>query len=318
MIINLLQHQVIFCGGKGGVGKTTVSGALALLAARQGKRVLLVSTDPAHSLGDLLETRLDDRPKAVEAGLWAVELDPERAADEYIAGVTQRLRDYVKPALYGEIERQMKLAREAPGAIEAALLERVAALIAEPPQGHDLIIFDTAPTGHTLRLLSLPESMAAWVEGLAGARRRGRSLADAFHGFAAGRRETADEERQARLASALEKRRRLFVNARERLRDPAVTAFVLVMTPERLPIEESRRAYSSLCEAGINVAGLLVNRVIPDDIDGDFLRQRREVERGYLEEIAEHFPDLPSILIPLMPRDVTRRHHLNDIVARFD
>ena len=163
---DLLERRILFVGGKGGVGKTTTAAALALLAAEQGRRVLVVSTDPAHSLGDIFARTLNDGETALAANLWGLEIDPDAAAERYINTVQRNMRDMVNPAMYGEIQRQMHLARLAPGTVEAALLERVSTLIAEARERFDLLIFDTAPTGHTLRLLSLPEIMAAWTDGL--------------------------------------------------------------------------------------------------------------------------------------------------------
>jgi arsenite/tail-anchored protein-transporting ATPase len=180
-------RRYLFVGGKGGVGKTTVAAALSVRLAQAGERVLLVSTDPAHSLGDLFDLRIGDREREVASGLRAREIDPAAEVDRYLERVKGNMRSFVRPGMYPEIERQMELARHSPGTEEAALLDRVADLMGG--QGHeetDRIVFDTAPTGHTLRLLALPEIMTAWTEGLLKSRDRSDAFGRALERLGAG------------------------------------------------------------------------------------------------------------------------------------
>ena len=126
MLNELLTRRLLFVGGKGGVGKTTTAAALALVAAERDRRCLLVSTDPAHSLADLFGRPIGHRETALTASLWALEIDPDRQADEHLETVKARMRRLVHPRSFAEINRQLDLARHAPGTMEAALLERVA------------------------------------------------------------------------------------------------------------------------------------------------------------------------------------------------
>src|SRR5690606_1251068 len=123
---------------------------------------LVVSTDPAHSLGDLWDRKIGDREVQLAPNLWGLELDPDAQVRAYLETVGETMRELVGPNMYPLIERQLELARLSPGAVEAAMLERIADMVVANDDRFDRIIFDTAPTGHTLRLLSLPEVMAAW------------------------------------------------------------------------------------------------------------------------------------------------------------
>jgi len=303
-------------GGKGGVGKTTTAAALALVAAERGRRCLLVSTDPAHSLADLFDRPIGHQEIMLTTSLWALEIDPDRQADTHLAMVKARMKRLVHPRLFAEIDRQLDLARLAPGTMEAAMLERVAEVMALAGDQYDQVIFDTAPTGHTVRLLSLPEIMAAWTDGLLGHRERSSRLGSALRHLGGGRVKgddlglvdaAADHDeggRDAELNALLQMRRRKFVRAREQLLDADMSAFLLVMNPDRLSMLETIKARDTLIRFSVPVTGLVVNRVLPGDADGAFLGARRRQEARYLEEIDRVFARLPRVRVPLLPDDV--------------
>lgn len=299
----LLLRPVTFFGGKGGVGKTTVAAAAALASADSGQRTLLVSTDPAHSTADILEARLTSEPTNVAPNLDALEIDPQEEADRYIAGVKARVREVTSPGMLAEVEREIDVARAAPGAHEAALFDRFADLMALAGAAYDRVVFDTAPTGHTIRLLGLPELMQAWVDGLVSRRRKLTSLGRMWRrvaGAAAGS-ERGDEDP---VLAALERRQARFRRAREIVTDPERTAFWFVVVPERLPILETGRAVTALERYGIPVGGIVVNRVLPDDADGEFIARRRKREAGYLERIDRELARYPRPRICLGADDV--------------
>ena len=314
----LRSRRIVFVGGKGGVGKTTTAAALALAAAEDGRTCLVVSTDPAHSLGDIFGRSIGDAETTLTSRLTGLEIDPDRAAAAHIATVKERMKTLVHPRLYDEIDRQLDLAAHAPGATEAALIERVAELMAVAGSRFDLVVFDTAPSGHTVRLLSLPEVMGAWMDGLLRHRERSSRLGSML-GHLGGERRQGDElslidqrtdyprdSPEARINEVLQARRRKFVVARERLLDAAGTAFLLVVNPDRLSILESRRVVDTLARFELPVSSLVVNRVLPEGADaaGAFIDARRAQERTYLREIEEIFPTLPRTVIPLRPDDV--------------
>ena len=325
----LLARRIVFVGGKGGVGKTTTAAALALAAAERGRTCLVVSTDPAHSLGDIFDTSIGDTETALDPNLTGLEIDPDRAAAVHIASVKERMKTLVHPRLYDEIDRQLDLAAHAPGATEAALIERVAELMAVAGSRFDLVVFDTAPSGHTVRLLSLPEVMGAWMDGLLRHRARSSRLG-AMLGHLGGERRQGDElslidrhedhprdSPEARINDVLAARRRKFIVARECLLDTAGTAFLLVVNPDRLSILESRRVVDTLARFDLPVSSLIINRVLPDSADasGAFVEARRAQERAYLREIDSVFPSLPRTLVPLRRDDVHGLDALRDFGA---
>lgn len=310
-----VDRPIIFVGGKGGVGKTTTASALGLSFAGGGRRTLLVSTDPAHSLGDLFDRSIGEKETEVAPGLTALEIDPVREVDHYLQSVKQNLRELVRPEMYKDIDSQIELTRMAPGVQEAALLERMSRILMEAPETYAHVVFDTAPTGSTLRLLSLPEVMTAWMEGLLKRREKAESFRESLRKVwreeeipeddDSGAGSEGQEDRRARrIREILDARRHRFSRARRVLQDPARCAFVLVVIPEKLAIMEGHRAYRALREARIPVVCVVVNRILPEEAQGSFLESRRRQEASYLDEIDEKFADLPRIRVPLMEEDV--------------
>ena len=314
----LTDKRLLLVGGKGGVGKTTTSSALAVLASQRDKKVLLVSTDPAHSLSDAFNRPIGDNITRLAPNLDGLELDPDREVEQHLAKVSAQLKRFTRPEMYSEIERQMRLTRQSPGAQEAAMLERMATVIEQGLTDYDVVIFDTAPTGHTLRLLSLPEAMAAWTQGLLNANKRSEKLSDVLGHLTpkAGRdvdnplanpneHATAGmDDRNKAITETLLARQRLLQRTREILTDKRQSALLFVLTPEKLPILETGCAVQSLLQEKLPLAGLVVNRILPDSADGEFLAARRSQEKLHLAQIAQDFAKLPRYKVPLQATDI--------------
>ena len=286
----LLDREVLFFGGKGGVGKTTCASAMALAASRAGKRVLLVSTDPAHSTSDIFERPIGPEPQQIATSLHAMEIDAASESQRYVAGVKAHIAELFGHAILKEANRQIDLAATMPGAEEVALFDRMGALIRGEDERFDLIIFDTAPTGHTLRLIRMPELMEAWIKALSRSRR-------AMLGV---EQDDKEDPIMITLGERLERLRLL----RARLMSGRTTGFVLVLIPERLPIEETSRAIEQLDEAGVKVGGLVLNRVLPQSTTDAFLAARRRQEQIYLAEIDRRFAGHRLVRIPQLESDV--------------
>src|SRR5690606_21759777 len=170
--MDVLSKSIIFVGGKGGVGKSTSAAAIAWKSAEDGNKTLLISTDPAHNVGDIFNQKIGGKTKAIADNLYALEIDPEIETDNYIKTVKANIKGTVHSSMMEEVNRQLDTAKASPGADEAALFDKLIHIILEERQNFDKLVFDTAPTGHTIRLLTLPELMGVWIEGLLEKRRK--------------------------------------------------------------------------------------------------------------------------------------------------
>lgn len=298
----MLDRPLLLFGGKGGVGKTTLASAFAYRSASRGDETLLVSTDPAHSIADLFGEEVGSEPTRIGNRLWALEIDPEKEADAYIDGVKEQIAQSTAPRLLEEVERQIDIARVSPGAEEAALFERFTRILQEEGSRYRRVIFDTAPTGHTLRLISLPELMTTWMSGLVERRRKLGVLNRMWRNVAGSA--AADRQVEDPVLKALSARKRRFQQARRRLTNAKHTAFIFVLIPERLPILETAKALRVLEKYRIPVAGVIVNRVLPSGSGDPFFERRRAREAEYLDDIGRRFGNRVLWQLPLLDEDV--------------
>lgn len=306
-------RRVVFFGGKGGVGKTTLSSATALALARTGRSVLVVSTDPAHNLGHLWDRSVGDTEVALWEGpgggsVTGTELDPDRVAQAHLAAVGRTVKGMMPEHLHREVDRYFALARQSPGSQEAALLERMSTIVLEGLDRFDVVLFDTAPTGHTTRLLELPQLMTAWTDGLLSRRSKTERFSDALRGLEGRRRDeparSSQEARDAEIRRVLERRQQLFTRMHALLTDPGQTAFALVLTAERMPVLETVALHGQVSSTGMEVAAMVVNRRSPADA-GEFLANRRRAEDEQLDVLVGELPRVPSVQLPLLEGEVT-------------
>lgn len=343
MLLDLAARcRVLFIGGKGGVGKTAIASAVGLHQARAGRRVLVASTDPAHNLGHLWEQEVGDdvaelwspepapttpnhaapRPpdtSPTEAGvLHGVEIDPQRTIEAHLAEVGQTLRDFMPAHLHSQVDQHLRLSAQSPGAHEAAILERIAVLMEYALDSHDLLIFDTAPSGHTARLMALPEIMSTWTEGLLNRRTKAERFGAAIRALdgdddPSG---TTGENRDRRIRQVLSRRRARFELMRQALTDAEQCSFVIVLTAERLPVLESADLHAQLEESGVHVGGLVVNRLSPTD-GGEFLAERRRQEERHLVTLSDALPRTPVDTLPMLPGDLVGPQALQELAEHL-
>ena len=278
--------RILLFTGKGGVGKTTASAATAAAAAR-GRKVLVLSTDPAHSLGDALGVRLGPTPTEVDTGLYAMQVDAQRAFEQswreiqtYLTGVLERA---------GVEALQAEELTVLPGAEEVLALLEVTRQATSGPW--DLVVVDCAPTGETLRLLALPEALTWYVDRVFPAQRRAlravRPLLSRVSGPAVPRDDVFD---------AVERLHRELVQVRAVLTSPA-TSVRLVLTPEAVVVAEARRTLTSLALYGYRVDGLLANRVFPSSTD-PFLAGWAAAQAAQLDAVRADAGGLPVLVSP--------------------
>lgn len=264
--------KAIFFTGKGGVGKTTISCITALRMADKEFKTLLVTTDPAAHIGEVLGRKVDTEPSEITNNLYAVMIDQETAFREYKEKVLNDARGKYSTDMLDAMEEELN----SPCIEEMAAFEKFAQYIES--RDYDLLVFDTAPTGHTLRLLDLPFDYARQVELM------------------------VDTSSGSSMTGSITKER--FSNIIEMLRDSSRTVFTLVLYPESTPIEESYRAMMDLKSAGVETQLVIANMVLQEEVcTNNFFRNRRAMQMKYLHEIGNKFK-LPVAVYPLMEDEI--------------
>ncbi len=292
--------KILFFGGKGGVGKTSCSGAFSVAKAREGSRVLLVSTDPAHSTGDLFERKIGGNITKIMDNLYSVEINPEEESDKYIESIRASIQQVYSPVIVSEINKQLDSAKVSPGSHEAALFDRMVGLINETSEEYDYIVFDTAPTGHTLRLLTLPALLESWLESLLAKRKKALMYKEMSE-------RNYELSKKDAIIEILSRRKEAVVSAKKILLDSGRLGFVFVLNAEKLAIDETKKASDALSKYGVPIVGYVVNRILPEVSEGDFWKEKKSVERERLAEIDAAFGSGSARIykIPLLSRDMS-------------
>ena len=284
--------RIILFTGKGGVGKTTIASATALSIASSGTKTLLMSTDPAHSLGDCFDIDLGPRPTEVAPNLWAEQIDPQQRLEENWREIQQHAIAVLNWAGLAEVEAE-ELA-VIPGLDELFALADVKSHHDEGPW--DVVIVDCAPTGETLRLLSLPDIIHWYMERIFPVERR---VMGALRPVA--RRVTSLPLPDDSVYEAVRRFYDRLDGVRQILTDGDVTSVRLVVNPERMVIAEARRTFTYLNLFGYRVDAVVVNRILPEEITDPYFDRWKEIQKDHLDAIQASFSPLP--LLPARLRD---------------
>ncbi len=299
------ELKITFFSGKGGVGKSTVASAYAQLLASRKKKTLLVSTDPAHSLGNIFQIEIGGKPTLLCPHLWGLEIDPAQENFHYINKVKASLKGLVKSTMVEEVERQIQLASDSPGAEEAALFDAIVSIIIDESKLYDRIVIDTAPTGHAIRLLSLPELMSVWMEGML----KRRKKVTKNYSQLLGDGEIVDDP----IYDILNVRKKRYTAARDIILDKTQTAIIFVMIPEKLPLMETISGIKMLSHYNIEVHTLFINKILPTNVRDEFFVKRKQQQTVYIKEIVDSFKDKKIILLPLLAEDISTHHALVEL-----
>ncbi len=302
-LVTSKNMRFLLFGGKGGVGKTTCATSSAIWTAENSNReVLILSTDPAHSLSDSLAQDVSGGEVVPVKGvknLHALEMSPQKEFKKYQTSIQSG--DIELPQefkMFGDFTEFQSISP--PGSDETLAFAKVLEFIQTAE--FDFIIFDTAPTGHTIRLLSLPEVLNSFFGKLIRFRMKMGQIWGKFKGLFS---QKADEEEIDQLES-LNRMKEIITNANVELTDPERTSFIIVMIPELMAVYETERLIQTLYEYEIPVSNIIINQIPPSpEINCDFCRRRREMYLKNIVQIRELYNDDFNLTeVPLTPTEI--------------
>lgn len=297
----MLLNKIIFVGGKGGVGKSSISSSLACHLSKEKKQTLLISTDPAHNLCDLFNLKTQNVITPIKSSLYVLEIDPYVEVQNYIQEVAKHTKTLVGAHSYEMIDQYYKSAASNGNTQESALFDRLISIITQDFDKWDHIIIDTAPTGHTLRLFTLAQNLNQWSKFLIQEQNKKQKLEGMLSEDIIGTTTSNP------LLERLKARQAKYHHFQDILTHSSSIIFVL--NPDLLSIQESKRAIEQLQESHIKLHALAINKIAPASQE-DFFQNRHIIQQKYLEEINALFKDFNKWYIPLLDEDIRQEEQL--------
>ena len=289
------NRKFIFLSGKGGVGKTTTSSSIALGLSKLGHKTLLISTDPSHSIGHIFEQSIGYKEKKILENLYGIEIDVRAESRRYIDGVLKQAKQILSPVILDEVRDQIELAYHSPGAEELALFDVISRFFAMEER-YDNFVFDTAPSGYTLRLMSLPKALNNWINRLI--KTRINAMKVEYYATRNPDKKLKEKLAEDPVLKILNKRKEQFERARQIILDSRKTLFMFVLNPERLPIEITRDSIKELEENKIKIEALVINKISTDN------SRRSQKEKEYIAQIEKEFTPRRIFKVPLLEEEV--------------
>ncbi|MBI2357989.1 MAG: TRC40/GET3/ArsA family transport-energizing ATPase [Deltaproteobacteria bacterium] len=310
------ERRYIMFGGKGGLGKTTLSATCAYWLAREGKRVLLFSVDPQASLSDIFQRDIFGKgPVPIMPNLWAQEIDADRRIREYQDEIRQKILDmYGFERVPEEIDNYIAAASAEPAMEESAIFDAVVDIIVQ--REYDYYIYDLVPLGHALYYLSMAKVYDEWINKITRLREEMRQ----YDQMAATLRREESLEEDKILAELHYIKGRINASS-EILTDRIRTAFFFVLVPEEMILLDTRKAADLFSRYDVPISGYIVNRLLPADLSKEdipvYLQNRIAMQRRYLEEIRATLGDQVLAYVPEMERDVTGLPMIEKLAERL-
>jgi arsenite-transporting ATPase len=298
------DRRYIMFGGKGGLGKTTFSAATAYWLAKQGKKVLVFSVDPQASLSDIFKRDIFGKgPVEIMPNLFAQEIDADQRIKEYQDEIRKKIRDmYGMTEIPEEIESYIQSASAEPAMEESAIFDAVVDIVVGGE--YDYYIYDLVPLGHALYYLSMASVYDQWIDKITALRTEMEEYAQVASVM---KREKESEEDQ--ILKELQEIKYRINKSSSILTDKHKTAFFFVITPEEMIILDTQKAAGLFAKFDVPLSGYIVNRVIPRELFSqdipDYLRNRLEMQKGYLDKIDQVFGADVLTRVPEFERDIT-------------
>ncbi len=293
--------KYLFFGGKGGVGKTIMAGAAALWFAKQGKKTLLASTNPVHSLSNLLNQDVFGKPVLIcdEKQCFAFEIDTKESIERSKQEIREKIAWFLKFAdITIKAEEFVESATMNPAFEESAMFENMIDLMFKDE--YEIYVFDTAPTANARRLLGMSKVYSLWVDKMLKSRDEAKVLRKALS-------YTKKVEKDPLMDYLLQFKDRM-AHAKVLLTDPAMTSFFFVTLPEALPIAVITRFIQWFRDFGIPVGGVIVNGLIQKETvkadSPEFVRNRVKMQDEHMEEIWQAFGDGVRSIVPLFDTEI--------------